>query len=136
MHNLPRRRVQISFDPELGRTRQEFEAECNINNIMRKYQKTGVLDHLIKYAPTYGDYDAIDFQTAMDTIKAGEEMFAELPSSVRKHFDNDPAAFMDFVQDPDNLDILREMGLAKPAPESPNEPDPVPTPAPGSDSPV
>lgn len=124
-----RRKVEINFDPDEGMTRQEFEAECNINNIMAKYQRTGVVDHITKHAPEYGDYDPIDFQTALNTIKEGEEMFAELPSSARKYFDNDPATFMTFVQDPNNIDKLVELGLASKPAHTPETPDPVPTPA-------
>lgn len=127
-------RVSIEFDPAEGLTRQEFEPECEINNIMAKYQRTGVITHINKFAGMYGDFDSVDFQTALQTIKDGEEMFSELPSSVRKYFDNDPAAFMEFVNDPDNIDKLVDLGLAVKAPEQPETPDPVPTPAPVADN--
>lgn len=131
-----RRQVAISFDPAEGMTRQEFEHECNINNIMSKYQKTGVVDHITKHSPFYGDYDPIDFQSALNTIKEGEAMFAELPSAARKFFSNDPAEFMSFVQDPENIDKLVELGLATKPVHAPETPDPVPTPAPAGDSPA
>lgn len=131
-----RRKVEITFDQDKGMTRQEFERECNINNIMSKYQKTGVVDHITKHSPFYGDYDPIDFQTALNTIRDGEAMFAELPSAARKFFSNDPAEFMAFVQDPDNIDKLVELGLATKPVQAPETPDPVATPTPASDNPV
>lgn len=134
MMNHLRRKVEIYFDRELGRTRQEFERESNINNIMAKYQKTGIVDHITKHSPQYGDYDPIDFQQAMDTIKQGEEMFADLPSQARKYFNNDPAEFMTFVQDPANIDKLVELGLASKPVQAPQTPDPVPNPTPESDN--
>ena len=123
-----RRRVSISFDKAEGMTRQEFEPECEINNIMAKYQKTGVINHINTHGPMYGEFNAVDFQTAMETIKEGENMFAELPSTARKYFDNDPAKFMEFVHDPDNVDKLIELGLASKPVENPQTPDPVVTP--------
>ena len=39
-------------------------------------------------------------------------MFEELPSQIRKKFNNDPAQFLDFVQNENNKDALYEMGLA------------------------
>lgn len=131
-----RRRVAIDFPPDEGLTRQEFKAECNINNIMAKYQKTGIIDHIMKYSPTYGEYSPIDFQEAMDTIKQGESLFAELPSKARKYFNNDPAEFMEFVNDPENIEKLVELGLAFKPVQTPETTDPVPTPAPEADSPV
>lgn len=127
-------RVQIEFDQDEGMTRQEFEPECEINNIMNKYQRTGVLTHINRFGAMYGDFDAVDFQTALQTIKDGEDMFAQLPSSTRKYFDNDPAAFMEFVNDPENIDKLVELGLAVKAPEQPVTTDPVPNPAPVADN--
>lgn len=129
-----RRRVAIDFPPGEGLTRQEFKAECNINNIMAKYQKTGIIDHITKHSPTYGEYSPIDFQEAMDTIKQGESLFAELPSRARKYFNNDPAEFMEFVNDPENIDKLVDLGLAAKPAQAPETPDPEPTPAPEQDN--
>jgi len=47
-------------------------------------------------------------------------MFEELPSTIRAQFENNPEKFLEFVQNPDNLDKMRELGLAK-APQSPPE---------------
>lgn len=128
-----RGRVQTTFTKP-GLTRQEFERECDINAIMAKYQKTGLIDHIKTFGLEYGDYDAIDFQTAMDTILKGEQMFAELPSQARKYFDNSPQEFMAFVNDPANAgkldEIAEELGLRAPstaptveiAPETPSAP--------------
>ena len=128
-------RQQIFFDPEKGMTRQEFANECEINNIMAKYQRTGLLDHINNHAPEYGDYDAVDFQTAMDTIKTGEAMFAELPSKARKYFNNNPAEFMEFVNDPDNVEKLHELGLTSKPVQAHETPDPVVPPTETSDNP-
>lgn len=100
-------------------TKQEFSAECDINNVMKRYQKSGVIEHRSSYEGRYGDFlDAPDYQTAANAIIAADEMFASLPSTVRREFDNDPVRFLEFVHDPKNEDRIYEMGLAvrKPAP--------------------
>jgi len=45
-----------------------------------------------------------------------EESFASLPSEVRDYFQNDPAAFLEAFQDPNQADKLRELGLIEKLP--------------------
>lgn len=113
-----RNRVQIFFDPDEGRTQQQFKDECDINNIMAKYQVTGVVDHVAKYDGQYGEIPEIDYHKAMTVIADANSMFEELPSSVRDHFNNDPAGFLKFCEDEENIDKLREWNLANPIPLS------------------
>jgi len=40
-------------------------------------------------------------------------MFNDLPSSIRSRFGNDPAAFLDFVQDENNADEMVKLGLTE-----------------------
>lgn len=125
----------IAIDPEEDQTHQEHEAECNINNIMAKYQRTGTIDHIAKYSPIYQDVQAIDYQSALNTIANSEAMFQDLPSQLRKHFDNDPAKFLEFV-DRDGqdgvYDLLTKLGVAygegsryEPPTPPPAPPEPV-----------
>lgn len=93
-------------------TKQSFTEECDINNIMKKYQKTGALDHLNKHEASYGFATSLSFQEALDTVEKGQTMFDELPSSIRTKFDNDPGIFLDFVQDENNMAEMVELGLA------------------------
>jgi len=93
-------------------TKQSFTKECDINNIMAKYQKTGAIEHVNKHEASYGFATSIDFQEALEIIRTGQTMFDELPSSIRTKFDNDPAKFLDFVQDENNQAEMVELGLA------------------------
>jgi len=95
-------------------TKQSFTEECNINNIMAKYQKTGALDHVNKHQPSYGYASSNTFQESLEIVKRGQEMFNDLPSSIRNKFGNKPAEFLEFVQNPENLKEMQEMGLANP----------------------
>ena len=107
-----------------SRTKQSFKKECDINNIMSKYEKTGIISHCRQHGGEYGDFIAApDYHTAMTEITRAEEMFMAIPAGVRAKFGNDPAAFLAFAQDPENLEEMREMGLAPvplPDVEAPN----------------
>lgn len=92
--------------------RQSFKDECDINNILKKYQKTGVVDWLAKHEGTYADVSAFDFMSAQMTIVEAKRMFGDLPSSVRKRFSNDPAEFLLFMEDDSNLEEAIKLGLA------------------------
>ncbi|WNK12710.1 MAG: internal scaffolding protein [Microvirus sp.] len=97
-----------------GRTKQSFTAECDINNIMARYQKTGILDFVNQHEPQYGDVTGIDFQTAMEIMTQGQNMFNDLPSELRSHFNNDPAEFLEFSSNPANKKEMARMGLLSP----------------------
>lgn len=116
-----RLRVEVRFHRP-SRTRQEFAAECDINTIMARYSKTGVVSHINPVTPRYLDLTTLpDFQTAMHMLIDAEAAFASLPAVVRREFDNDPSKFVAFAEDQENLPRLREWGLAPPekVPEPP-----------------
>lgn len=45
----------ISFKDEKKITRDSFAPECDINNIVGQYTKTGIINHLPRTAPQYGE---------------------------------------------------------------------------------
>lgn len=109
-------RVQIQFtEPSL--TKQAMGAETDINNIMRKYEKDGIITHLSKYQGQYGDFSqVVDYHSALNTMIDAENAFGSLPSRIRGEFSNDPGKFLEFVHDPKNHDRMVDMGLAHAAP--------------------
>lgn len=108
----------ISF-PAVGLTKQSMKDECDVNLILAKYQRTGVIDFINKHEPRYGNASPIDFQTAMNVVIEGKQMFADLPSSLRKRFGNSPEEFLFFVDNPANRDEAIRLGLITPAEVSP-----------------
>lgn len=97
-------------------TQQCFKKECDINNIMSKYRRTGLLEHVNQFQGQYADLtNVVDYHTAMGIVHGARDAFMLLPAEVRKQFDNDPQSFVKFATDPANLDKLRDMGLAPPA---------------------
>lgn len=95
-------------------TQQNFKRECDINYILKKYQKTGLVEHVSKYKGNYEDLSQpCDYQTAMNLVISAAAAFESLPSSIRKQFDNDPGRFLAFAENPDNLEEMKNLGLAK-----------------------
>lgn len=123
----PHLRIRQHFAPE-GRTKQSFKAECDINNIMARYQRTGVLDFVAKHQGRYADVTGLEFQSAQDLIVGAKEMFMDLPSKVRSRFQNDAGQFLEFMSDPQNTEEAIKLGLAK---RRPVEATPLPTPPAG-----
>ncbi len=108
---------QVLICPEESRTRQSEAAACNINNIMARYEKTGVLP-LQGREGFFADVSEMgDYRQAMDQVERGQQAFMLLPAGVRARFANDAAQFLDFVSDPANRDEMREMGLLEPLEE-------------------
>ncbi len=115
-------RVQVVFQGT-GRTRQSSRDECDINVIMSKYAKTGFINHLSRHGGDYGFASSVDFHGAMNIVTKADQMFGDLPAVARNRFHGDPAEFLDFVADPDNLAEMRLLGLA--LPKVPDLVDPV-----------
>jgi len=99
-----------------SRTKQEFQAECDINNILKHFSQTGMLRHVSARAAqgAYQDLpDSVDFQESLHAVQRATEAFMTLPSKLRARFDNEPAEFLAFVTNPANLDEMRALGLAE-----------------------
>ncbi len=96
-----------------GETQQQFRDECNINNILKKFQKTGAMEHANKHSANYGFASGLDFRESMEIVTKAQEMFNDLPSSIRSKFGNSPEAFLDFATNPENAAEMVKLGLAE-----------------------
>lgn len=113
--------VYVEHDPvdqehvDDGMTRQEFAAECDINTLMSRYERTGILP-LQSGEGEYLDLTEMpsDLQGILGMMSAAQASFMQLPAIVRKEFDNDPVRFVEYCADKSNLPRLAEWGLAKP----------------------
>jgi phage internal scaffolding protein len=105
-----------SGHPKSGasRTKQSFAKACDINNIMKKYEKTGVLTHVVNSKGLYGDFtQAGDYHAALNSVKAAEENFMALPASIRNQFKNDPGLLLQAMEKAQNGDKDAEKMLVK-----------------------
>ena len=136
----PHARVQKRFVLPT-RAKQAMADECNINNIMARYEKTGILEHVRQHPGGYGDVSgAVPYHEAIDIVDRAQRSFMTLPSKIRRRFGNDPGEFLEWVTNPANQAEIIELGLAvdgRPEPppaEQPSAPaQGAPAPAEGAD---
>lgn len=116
----PHERVTLDCGTELV-TKQSHKDECDIHNILRQYQRTGIIQHINSKQPIFTDLPSnLDYQDSLNLLLDAQEAFSNLPASVRDEFRNDPAAFLAAFSDPSKADRLRELGLLNPRPSSSN----------------
>jgi len=105
----------ISFVGDKGVTKQADLKDCDINAIFKKYERCGQLPDMIVREGRYGDFSAVpDYQEALEIVRHAEEQFTNLDVSIRNRFENDPVKFLEFVNDPKNIDEMDRMGLLTP----------------------
>lgn len=106
------KKVSLTFTKP-SKTDGSQKKECDINNIIKKYNKTGVLSHVSNAIPVFGDVSSFgDYQACIEHIQNAERLFSELPSRVRARFQNDPSQFLDFMSKQENIDEAVALGLA------------------------
>lgn len=111
-----------------GKTKQEFKAETNVNNIVDRLRKGGGISHLARTAPVFADVSNMgDFQGVMNRVALAKEAFASIPAKVRKRFHNDVNELLEFVRDPNNRDEAIKLGIIDKPKEEPKAPTPAPT---------
>ncbi len=101
-------------------TDQSQYKDTDINNIVRRYQTTGLLDSpgSVPFETLqYGDATLLpDYQTALDLVNSVESEFSSLPSEIREKFGHDPMQLLEALQDPTKQEMLQDIGLlSKPA---------------------
>jgi len=112
---LPRQDL-VFPDDEPSLTQQQFAAECDINHIIKTFQTTGTVPGNALPAEYLDNTLATDYHDALNLIKTSEDLFTQLPSSVRARFENDPFELLTFVNNPDNRREAIALGLIAPPP--------------------
>jgi phage internal scaffolding protein len=126
-----RSRVQIATVGE-SLTQQHHAHDADVRNIIKQYDRTGLIANVNRGVARYGDYSEInEYREALDLVIAANENFGELPAKIREMFGNDAGAFFEFASNPENAAEMVKLGLAEAPPvveeapkrkESPSEP--------------
>lgn len=111
-------------------TEQHHAKACDINSIMAKYLKTGVIEHMKKFEPSYGDVSTHDYEESMNTVARVVQEFDQLPAFARDHYGS-PEKYLEATSTPEGLEELRSLrpkgdkydkdGAPKKAPQEPSE---------------
>lgn len=97
-------------------TMQQFKEEQDVNHIMRKVIQKGQLRALQEAAGAgvYADVSHLtSYDDALNIVTEASELFNALPSKIRKEFDNDPEAFVQFASNPANKGQMEKWGLVE-----------------------
>lgn len=95
-----------------SKTSQDKKNSVDINRIMARAKKNGILPDLNARKIIYADFANLpNYQDSLNQVIAMENEFMALPAAVRKKFDNDPAKLIEFVTDPANEDEAVELQL-------------------------
>lgn len=99
-------------------TQQQFKDEADINYIVSMYDSSGVMPTFHgdgqPAQPVFCDFASLpdNAQEMYNRMIEAKNNFDNLPLEVRKRFNYNPAAFLEFADNPENLDELVAMGLA------------------------
>lgn len=102
-HSEKRYASTVAIDvtnPDENRTLQAFKDEADINKLMARYQRQGFIPPDTRQA-IYADVSDIpDFLEARQRVDLAITAFNALPADVRLECGNDPAVFLQRIQDP------------------------------------
>lgn len=97
--------------PEETLTQQNTAEETDINFIVATFTRTGILPNA-QIPPTYGDFSGVsDYREALELIQEADNAFNSLPAPVRAHFGNNPASYLDFIENGSDLDLAAKLGI-------------------------
>lgn len=95
------------------KTKQSLKRDCDINYIVDRFLKTGILDHVASSDGYFsGDFVCpTDYQNALEVLSKAEEQFEALPVQVRSRYSNLGA----FMKEFDGLSVedVKALGLTK-----------------------
>lgn len=97
----------ISDKPSL--TQQCFGYDTDINNIVKGCVSQ---EFISRGVPNWnGVFKPGQFEESMQLVAKAKSMFEELPSNIRKRFDNNPEKLIAFVSDDKNYEEGLKLGL-------------------------
>lgn len=96
----------------VSRTKQSFRDETNINTILAKWARDGVIESGVLRDAKFGDFSAaMDLHSALNKVNDAERDFMLLPSKVRKYCNNSPVEFLELIEDSTRHGELQELGI-------------------------
>lgn len=123
---LRRRVAVVNNEPSL--TKQSFKEICDINRIMARYEKTGLVSHVSNKPGIFEDVTKFgDYKASLDRVNDAQEAFRLLPASLRERFGNSPVGMLQFLADSKNREEAMELGLVKRPQDAKIATPPLPT---------
>jgi len=117
------RKLGATYNELPSMTSQEFKNDCDINKISARHRQYN-MPLPVSQLQSFSDVSEIpSFSEAMEVVTDAKRAFMLLPAKFRDRMNNDPQKMLDFVNDPQNIDEARVLGLLKfPSVEVPKAP--------------
>lgn len=129
-HDINSHVTGLDLSEAFDRTQQNFRDECDINNLVKLYARTGVIPGQDIPAMHFDAGDISDYHSALNALIDADRTFLNLPSELRARFQNDPGQLLDFLNNSDNREEAVKIGLlpssaaiSPPSPPSSPPPD-------------
>ena len=104
----------VAIECKGGLTEQNHRDACDVHHIVRKYDQTGLIQHVNTAVAQYGDFTEVnEYQESLNTVIRAQDAFDQLPAKIRAKFNNDPGEFFEFATNPANLQEMVDLGLAE-----------------------
>lgn len=111
MKRIQRLRRVATKNTEPSRTDQQYKKECDVNEIVKKFKRTGQVTHLAKSQGHYADVSEYpDLLRAFEVARIAEDAFSALPAHIRKRFGT-KENYVQFLEDPRNDEEAVKLGL-------------------------
>lgn len=94
-------------------TEQAHKDRCDVNKIIKRYDKDGLIRHVTRFEAKFGDLSGEDFKTMTDKVINAKNSFDKLPSEIRNRFNNDPGSLLEFMDNPENRNEAIKLGLIR-----------------------
>jgi phage internal scaffolding protein len=107
-----REKRNVLFCEDQSLTDQSYRKSSDLNVLIKKYKKTGVMPDLLQKKGQYGDFSNVPtLEAAFKAVNHAKMLFQELPAEVRKLMDNDPSKMELWLSDEVNHEIAEKYGL-------------------------
>mgnify|MGYP000464367872 CR=1 FL=1 len=100
-----------------SKTKQSEAKATDINTIVGQFQRGDY--SALPDSPGYDEDGVVitpsmDYHEAMNVIVNAEQHFQQLPSKVRKEFDNNPQKYLEYCENDNNIPAMIERGWMEP----------------------
>lgn len=104
--------VEVERYPGRSLTRQSEKDSADINVIVDRMARQGIGPVLNPREPRFLDISEVgSFREAFDQVRDARAYFMELDAEDRRRFRDDPAVFLDTINDPVKLQALIDEGI-------------------------
>ena len=106
--------VRVTFETKGDSlTEQQYAEESKVINKLRQYDSQGFFESINKNPAQFTDFSKVrDLTDAIEQIESAKDSFEQIPSDIRKKFNNSPSEFFDFASKESNYSELVKLGLA------------------------